>query len=105
MSDDNRSSLVELLTALTRALSADTPVQEPRVAQEQPRGSAEADGPALISVPEAARILGLSRASAYRYAAGGQLPVKRFGRRVYVVRARLAEVVSPDSFSSEVDAA
>ncbi|MEU3643230.1 helix-turn-helix domain-containing protein [Lentzea sp. NPDC034063] len=43
-----------------------------------------------MSVPEAARLLGISRASAYRYADSGVLPgVRRLGRRVYVVRARL----------------
>lgn len=55
-----------------------------------------ANQPALISLPEAARMLGISRASAYRYAAAGQLPVKKFGRRVYVVRAQLAEFLSSD---------
>jgi hypothetical protein len=38
-------------------------------------------------------LLGLSRASAYRYAAAGELPTKRYGRRVYVIRARLADVL------------
>jgi excisionase family DNA binding protein len=52
--------------------------------------------PALISVEEAAKLLGLKRASAYRYAAAGQLPVKRYGRRVYVVRAKLADILPPD---------
>jgi excisionase family DNA binding protein len=50
--------------------------------------------PALITLPEAARILGISRASAYRYAEAGQLPVKRFGRRVYVVRAQLMDFLA-----------
>lgn len=45
--------------------------------------------PALIPVPRAAELLGLSRASAYRYAAAGELPVQRFGSRVYVVTARI----------------
>lgn len=53
--------------------------------------------PALISVPAAAELLGISRASAYRYADAGQLPgVRRFGRRVYVVRARLNEFLASD---------
>ncbi|MBQ0924601.1 helix-turn-helix domain-containing protein [Saccharopolyspora endophytica] len=60
----------------------------------------------MISIPEAARELGLSRASAYRYAAEGKLPVKRFGRRVYIVRAQLADFVKPDpTDSTEADAA
>lgn len=49
--------------------------------------------PALMSVPDAAKFLGLSRASAYRYAEAGLLPTKRFGRRIYVVRARLTEML------------
>jgi len=50
--------------------------------------------PALISVPKAAAILGLKRATAYRYAATGGLPVRRFpGRRVYVVTAKLREFI------------
>jgi excisionase family DNA binding protein len=45
--------------------------------------------PALLSVTRAAEILGLSRASAYRYAAAGELPTKRLGGRVYIVTAEL----------------
>ena len=35
--------------------------------------------PPLIPLPEAAQLLGIPRASAYRYAQAGTLPVKRFG--------------------------
>ncbi|GAA1880526.1 hypothetical protein GCM10009836_72270 [Pseudonocardia ailaonensis] len=42
--------------------------------------------PVLIPVPAAAEILGISRASAYRYAECGDLPVRRLGGRIYVVR-------------------
>jgi hypothetical protein len=39
-------------------------------------------------------ILGLTRAPAYRYAAAGGLPARRFGgRRVYIVTARLRELI------------
>ena len=51
------------------------------------------DLPALLPVPLAAQILGLSRASAYRYAAAGELPVKRLGGRVYVITAKLRRLV------------
>jgi predicted DNA-binding transcriptional regulator AlpA len=54
---------------------------------EQP--NAADDLPALISVPVAAKILGLKRASAYRYAANGELPVKRLGGRVYIITAKI----------------
>src|SRR5690348_9945351 len=49
--------------------------------------------PALLSVTKAAEILGISRASAYRYAASGELPTRRLGGRVYVVTARLMDIV------------
>lgn len=58
-------------------------------------------GPALVSIPEAAKLLGISRASAYRYADSGLLPgVRRLGRRVYVVRARLVEFLEPEQDSA-----
>lgn len=52
------------------------------------------DLPALISVPHAAEILGLSRASAYRYAASGDLPTTRFGARVYVITAKIRPLIT-----------
>jgi excisionase family DNA binding protein len=52
------------------------------------------DLPALISIQQAAVILGLTRATAYRYAAAGELPIKRFGgRRMYVITAKLREFI------------
>ena len=52
--------------------------------------------PALISVPKAAQILGLSRASAYRFAASGDLPTRRLGARVYIVTSQLAASINGD---------
>ena len=52
-----------------------------------------ADLPLLISVPVAARILGLKRASAYRYAANGELPVKRLGGRIFIITARIRPLI------------
>ena len=49
--------------------------------------------PVLISVPRAAAILGLSRATAYRLATADVLPVRRLGGRVYVVTAKLAAFI------------
>jgi hypothetical protein len=47
--------------------------------QREKGGMTDFDGlPVLISVPRAAELLGISRASAYRYAESGELPVKRF---------------------------
>jgi hypothetical protein len=37
-----------------------------------------------------------SRAAAYRFAATGDLPIKRLGRRVYVVTARLRKFIEPE---------
>jgi excisionase family DNA binding protein len=55
---------------------------------------ADFDGlPVLISVKKAAEVLGISRASAYRYAEQGHLPIKKLGGRIYVVRDRLRELV------------
>lgn len=46
--------------------------------------------PTLISISRAANFLGISRASAYRYAARGDLPTIRLGGRLYIVTARLS---------------
>ena len=53
--------------------------------------------PALISVTKAAEIMGISRASAYRYATSGELPIRRLGGRVYVVTARLMDIVEGEA--------
>ena len=50
--------------------------------------------PLLIAVPHAAEILGISRASAYRLAATGELPSRRLGGRVYVVTSELRDFVA-----------
>ncbi len=52
--------------------------------------------PVLISVPRTAKLLGISRAAAYRFASAGDLPTKRLGRRVYVVSAKLREFIETE---------
>jgi predicted DNA-binding transcriptional regulator AlpA len=52
--------------------------------------------PLLIPVPRAAKLLGISRAAAYRFASTGDLPTKRLGRRIYVVSAKLREFIEED---------
>ena len=52
--------------------------------------------PLLIPVPQAAKLLGISRAAAYRLASAGDLPTKRLGRRVYVVSAKLREFIEKE---------
>ena len=49
--------------------------------------------PLLISVPRAAKLIGISRAAAYRFASAGQLPTKRLGHRINVVTAKLREFI------------
>jgi len=49
--------------------------------------------PVLITIPVAAQLLGISRASAYRWAETGVLPVKRLGGRIYILRDRLREMM------------
>ena len=48
----------------------------------------------LIPVPTAAKVLGISRSAAYRYATAGDLPTRHLGDRVYIVTALLREIVS-----------
>jgi predicted DNA-binding transcriptional regulator AlpA len=52
--------------------------------------------PLLIPVPRAAKLPGISRAAAYRFASAGDLPTKRLGRRVYVVSAKLREFIETE---------
>lgn len=47
------------------------------------------DAPATLTVEQAGQLLGLSRSSAYRAAARGELPTLRFGRRLLVPTGRL----------------
>jgi hypothetical protein len=49
--------------------------------------------PPTLSVERAGRLLGLSRSSAYRAAASGQLPTLAFGRRLVVPTFRLLEML------------
>jgi excisionase family DNA binding protein len=49
--------------------------------------------PVLITIPVAARLLGISRASAYRWAETGVLPTKRLGGRIYILRDRLRQIM------------
>jgi excisionase family DNA binding protein len=51
------------------------------------------DLPLLLAVPRAAKLLGISRSAAYRLADSGELPVRRLGGRIYVVTAKLFDLV------------
>ncbi len=50
--------------------------------------------PPLIPIPVAAKLLGISRSAAYRYATAGDLPTRHLGGRVYIVTALLHELIS-----------
>jgi excisionase family DNA binding protein len=50
--------------------------------------------PLLLTVDRVAGLLGISRASAYRYASSGILPSTRLGGRIYVITAELLALVS-----------
>lgn len=58
--------------------------------------------PATITVEEAGELLGLSRSSAYRAAARGELPTLRFGRRLVVPTGRLLAMLGLDDLADEV---
>ena len=47
----------------------------------------------VLSIEEAGRLLGLSRAAAYAHAKAGTIPVIRLGRRVLVPKAALERLL------------
>ena len=58
------------------------------------RGPSDLTGlPLLIPVPRAAELLGISRSAAYRCAACGDLPTTHLGGRVYIVTAKLQQLL------------
>jgi excisionase family DNA binding protein len=54
----------------------------------------------VVSIAEAAALLGISRALAYDLAAQGELPVIRLGRRMVVPRRALLALVGEDGASA-----
>jgi excisionase family DNA binding protein len=52
--------------------------------------------PLTITIPEAAKLLGISRGAAYAAAAERTLPVLRIGRRLLVPRAALDRLLDID---------
>lgn len=59
---------------------------QPRLDEPAPR--------LVLSVPEAADLLGISRALGYELVARGELPSLRLGRRIVVPRAALLALVA-----------
>jgi len=60
---------------------------------------------ATITVPEAARVCGISRDGAYRAALSGALPTLRLGRRIVVPVPRLLAMLGAGPTASGGDAA
>lgn len=53
--------------------------------------------PPTVTIEQAGQMLGISRRSAYRAAARGDLPALRLGRRLIVPTARLLELLGMSS--------
>lgn len=58
----------------------------------QPADTAVRDCPLLVTVTEAARILGITRSAAYRCVAAGELESTRLGGRLYVLTSSIERV-------------
>lgn len=66
---------------------------------KEARESTEISSP-LLDVKETARYLGLSRNTIYAESQAGRLPTVRFGRRVFVVKQLLDEMIISSGRSS-----
>lgn len=60
------------------------------------------EAPLLVSVPEAARLLGVGTTFAWTMVHRGELPVVKLGRRVLVSRAALERLVGIDERETSV---
>jgi excisionase family DNA binding protein len=69
----------------------------PRADTERDEHESKTPERLVLTVPEAGRLVGLGRASAYQAARSGELPTLRFGRRVVVPRAALDRLLSGGS--------
>lgn len=73
---------------------SDSTNERPGRALDAPTAPDLSDLPLLIPVPRAAQLLGISRSAAYRCASCGDLPSTHLGGRVYIITARLKELLS-----------
>lgn len=55
----------------------------------------------LLSIPQAAQLLGLSRIEVYRKVKRGEIPAQRLGRNFYILRKNLGNVFIPINKTSE----
>lgn len=58
------------------------------------RASQPKDGRRTYSVDEAAQILGISRTTAYECVHRGEIPARRFGRRVVILKHELEALLT-----------
>jgi excisionase family DNA binding protein len=59
-----------------------------------------AEPPAVLTVPEAGRLLRIGRGAAYEAARRGELPVVRIGRTLRVPRHALMSLLNADELAS-----
>jgi excisionase family DNA binding protein len=81
-------------------LAALLPVSPPRYTPPKPRELAAADRELTYDVPEVARLLGISRSSAYKAVNTGEIPCIHIGSRILVPRVaveRLLQSGAPNS--------
>ena len=67
--------------------------------RRQPRRPSE--GSLCYTVPEAARLIGVSRNQGYELAKSGAIPILRFGSRLRVPKAKLDRMLGCNSESEE----
>jgi excisionase family DNA binding protein len=80
---------------MTRTIAANTITR--RTAARPPKDPAAAGERATYTVNETAAILGISRTTAYECIHRGEIPARRFGRRVVVLRHELEAILHTTS--------
>lgn len=60
------------------------------------------DKPAVLTVDQAAKILGISRGLAFAAVNNGTIPALRIGRRILVPRVRLAQLIEGKTTSPDI---
>jgi excisionase family DNA binding protein len=69
---------------------------------EMPQEVTDNSGRRTLTVEEAGRALGLSRASAYAHVRAGTIPVVRLGRRLLVPKAALERLLDVEPVTNPV---
>jgi excisionase family DNA binding protein len=68
--------------------------------EREPEMDRSASNTSVLNVEDAARILGISRNSAYEAVARGEIPSLRFGKRIVIPKVALDRLLSGGSISS-----